>query len=162
MGSSTRDGYQRGKPGAEDRPMTIASILESKTGDVISVPPDMPVADVVALLAARRIGAVPVVDGGVVAGVFSERDVLYGLAEEGAAVLARPVGEVMTAPAVTVTGDVAILAGLSLMTRRRIRHLPVVEGDRMIGIVSIGDLVKRRIDQIEADVEAMRSYIQGS
>lgn len=142
--------------------MTIAAILESRAGEVISVGVDTPVRDAVALLAEKRIGAVPVMDGDRVAGIFSERDLVYHIAGEGAAMLDRTVGEVMTAPAITVASDLALLAALSLMTRRRVRHLPVVEGNRMIGFVSIGDLVKKRIDRIEQEAEEMRSYIQGA
>jgi CBS domain-containing protein len=116
----------------------------------------------VALLAERRIGAVPVVEEGRVLGIVSERDILYGLGREGAALLDRPVGEVMTAPAVTIDADTPILSALSLMTNRRIRHLPIVADGRMVGFVSIGDLVKWRIDRIEAEAEAMRSYIQSA
>ena len=142
--------------------MTIASILESRSGEVLSVGVDMPVRDAVTLLADKRIGAVPVMDGDRVAGIFSERDLVYHIASDGAAALDRTVGEVMTAPAITVESDLALLAALSLMTRRRVRHLPVVEGERMIGFVSIGDLVKKRIDRIEQEAEEMRSYIQSS
>lgn len=140
--------------------MTIASILESRPAEVISVAVGTPVRGVVALLAEARIGAVPVMDGDQVVGIFSERDVIYGLAAGGAALLDRSVEEVMTAPAITVAPDVAILSALSLMTKRRIRHLPVVLDSRMIGFVSIGDLVKKRIDRIEAEADAMRRYIQ--
>lgn len=111
------------------------------------------------MLAERRIGALPVMQDSL-AGIFSERDVIYRLHEFGPAVLERPVGDVMTAPAVTVTTDTTVLAALSLMTRRRIRHLPVVDAGRMAGFVSIGDLVKYRIDKIRSEAEAMRSYIQ--
>jgi len=142
--------------------MTIKAILEGKGGEVLSVLPDAPVSAVVALLAEKRIGAVSVIEHGKVCGIFSERDVIYGLAKEGAAILERKVSEVMTAPAVTVSPNSAIMAGLSMMTRRRIRHLPVVDGDAVIGFVSIGDLVKYRIDKIEAEAEAMRSYIQSA
>jgi CBS domain-containing protein len=142
--------------------MTIATILAGKGHDVVSVPGDTPVRDVVQLLAERRIGAVPVIESGTVAGIFSERDLVHLLAGEGAEVLDQPVRERMTAPAHTVTADHPVLAALSLMTRRRIRHLPVVEGDQVIGVVSIGDLVKHRIDRIEADVAAMRDYIQSA
>lgn len=140
--------------------MTIAAILESRAGEVISVGVDTPVRDAVAILAKKRIGAVPVMDGDRVAGIFSERDLVYHIAGGGAAMLDRTVGEVMTAPAITVQSDLALLSALSLMTRRRVRHLPVVEGNRMIGFISIGDLVKMRIDRIEQEAEEMRSYIQ--
>lgn len=138
--------------------MTISAILSTKGSEVISVGPDQTVADAVALLAERRIGAMPVLDGDAVVGVFSERDVIYGLAD-GAAMLARRVREVMTAPVQTVAPDDSVLAALSLMTRRRLRHLPVVDGVRIVGVVSIGDLVKYRIDRIEAEAAAMRDYI---
>lgn len=138
--------------------MTIAAILSNKGRDVVSVTPDQTVAQAVALLAERRIGAVPVLDAGEVVGVFSERDVIYGL-KDGAGVLERAVLEVMTAPALTVAPSDAVLGALSLMTRRRLRHLPVVDGGRVVGIVSIGDLVKHRIDKIEAEASAMRDYI---
>lgn len=140
--------------------MTIAAILGTKGPEVVSVDPDQSVAQVVALLAERRIGAVPVMRGGEVLGVFSERDLVALLQDGGAAGLERPVREVMTAPAVTVAPSDAVIAALSLMTHRRVRHLPVVEGDRVIGLVSIGDLVKYRIDRIEAEAAAMRDYIQ--
>ncbi|MDP8994712.1 MAG: CBS domain-containing protein [Pseudomonadota bacterium] len=116
----------------------------------------------VALLAERRIGAVPVMKQGKVAGIMSERDIIYCLRSDGAAVLDWPVERVMTAPAITAEPRMSVLAGLSLMTRRRIRHLPVVEGERLVGLVSIGDLVKYRMDKIEAEAEAMREYIQSA
>lgn len=140
--------------------MTIAAILGGKGGEVVSISPGQTVAEAVALLAGRRIGAVPVMAGDAVAGIFSERDVIYCLKDGDMTALQKTVGEVMTAPAVTVTPQDAVIAALSLMTRRRIRHLPVVEGGKVVGLVSIGDLVKYRIDRIEADAAAMRDYIQ--
>lgn len=142
--------------------MTISAILERKGGEVVSVDADASVRDAVALLAGRRIGAVPVIDGGRVAGIFSERDVIYNLSSHGAAVLDRTVSEVMTAPAITIEPHVPALAALSQMTKRRIRHLPVVEGESLVGIVSIGDLVAYRINRIEEEAEAMRAYIQSA
>ncbi|MBB4838524.1 CBS domain-containing protein [Sphingomonas kyeonggiensis] len=140
--------------------MTIAAILGGKGRDVVSVDGDSTVADAVSLLAGKRIGAVPVMVGNAVAGIFSERDVIYCLERDGAAALARKVSEVMTAPAITVSPDEGVLAALALMTRRRIRHLPVVEGGTCIGFISIGDLVKYRIERIESEADAMRAYIQ--
>lgn len=142
--------------------MTIAAILNGKGHEVVSIAASASVRDAVALLAARRIGAVPVLQDDSVVGVFSERDVIHALAADGAAALDRAVGEAMTAPAVTVQPGDAVLGALSLMTRRRVRHLPVVDDDRMVGVVSIGDLVKYRIDRIEADAAAMRDYIQSA
>ena len=140
--------------------MTIGAILGGKAHDIISVIPTQSVRDTVALLAQKRIGAVPVMEGGQVVGIFSERDVIHALEEHGPAALDRTVSDVMTSPAITVTPAEAVIGALSLMTRRRIRHLPVVDAGQVIGIVSIGDLVKYRIDRIEADAEAMRAYIQ--
>lgn len=141
--------------------MTIAAVIKGREGQVISIDGQATVAEAVRMLAERRIGALPVLDGGKVAGIFSERDVIYCLAADGAAALDKPVAEVMTAPAQTVEPTQPVLAALSLMTRRRFRHLPVVDSaDSLIGFVSIGDLVKFRIDKIEAEAAAMREYIQ--
>src|SRR3569833_3350028 len=121
--------------------MTIATILVGKGHEVISVTAAHSVGEAVSLLAERRVGALPVMDGTQAVGIFSERVVFL---------------------AVLVLGVVAFVlavGALSLMTRRRVRHLPVVENGRVIGLVSIGDLVKYRIDRIEADAEAMRTYI---
>ncbi len=133
--------------------MTIAAILEGKGRDVIQVRSTDSVLSVVTLLAEQRIGCVPVVDDGQVVGIFSERDLVYRVATEGAAALERPVAEVMTAPAITIDDDTPV-------TKRRIRHLPVVVGGELIGLISIGDLVKFRIDRIEAEAAALRDYIQ--
>ena len=140
--------------------MTIATILTSKGHEVISVTARHSVAEAVDILAERGVGALPVMDGAAVAGIFSERDVIHAIRTHGAAALDRTVGDIMSAPAITVGPDEAVIGALSLMTRRRIRHLPVVEKGALVGVVSIGDLVKYRIDRIEADAEAMRSYIQ--
>jgi CBS domain-containing protein len=142
--------------------MTIAAILNDKGRAVESISSGRSVRDAIALLAERRIGALPVIDDGVVRGAFSERDVIYALAADGAAALDKIVGEVMTAPAVTVAPKDAALGALSLMTRRRIRHLPVIEEGRIVGLVSIGDVVKYRIERSEADAAAMRDYIQSA
>jgi CBS domain-containing protein len=140
--------------------MTIAAILGGKGQDVVSVSGDQTVKEAVALLAQRRIGAVPVMEGEAVAGIFSERDVIYALEREGASALDRPVSQMMTAPAITVASGESALGALALMTQRRIRHLPVVDGTRLVGFISIGDLVKYRIERIEAEASAMRDYIQ--
>ena len=139
--------------------MTVRAILAGKDGTVTSVTPGDSVRDAVALLATKRIGALPVIDNGTVVGIFSERDVVYGLERDGAAVLEKRIGDVMTAPAMTVDTQMPVIHALSLMTRRRIRHLPVVEGGAMVGFVSIGDLVKHRIDRIESEAAALRDYI---
>ena len=140
--------------------MTIAAIIGGSGRELISITAERSVRDAVALLAGRRIGAVPVMEGDRVVGIFSERDVIHALQAQGAAALDGTVQGAMTSPAITVSPGESVIGALALMTRRRIRHLPVVEDDRVTGIVSIGDLVKYRIDRIEADAEAMRSYIQ--
>jgi CBS domain-containing protein len=140
--------------------MTIATIMQGHKGEVFTTTPDETVGNMAARLAEMRIGALPVMDGDQIVGIISERDVIYGLAKHGAAILEKSVGEVMTSPAITVTPDTAILSALSLMTKRRIRHLPVAADGALIGFVSIGDLVKHRIEKIEAEASAMRDYIQ--
>ena len=142
--------------------MTIAAILSSKGGEVATVPAGTSVRDAVAMLRDRRIGALPVVDGGEIVGIFSERDLVACICEHGADALDRPVDQGMSSPAVTVAGDTPILAALAVMTVQRIRHLPVVESGQIRGIVSIGDLVKHRIERIEAEAEALRTYIQSA
>ncbi len=142
--------------------MTIQAILAGRDGPVFSASGDETVKTVVARLTERRIGAVPVVDGDAVIGIFSERDVIHCLNSHGNAALDLVVGDVMTSPAITISSDTPALSALSLMSRRRIRHLPVVDGDRLVGFVSIGDLVKYRIERIEAEAAAMRDYISGA
>ena len=140
--------------------MTIGRIIEGKAGGVISCDAQATVEEAARLLADNRIGAMPVYDGGQLAGIFSERDLLYCIAREGSAVLTRQVREVMTAPAISVEPETGVLEALALMTRRRIRHLPVARNETVTGFVSIGDLVKHRMDLIEAEAEQMREYIQ--
>lgn len=140
--------------------MTIAALIGGSGQTVYTAGQSETVSEVVTRLAENRIGALPVVEDGAVVGIFSERDIVYGVAKHGSAFLAKTVGEVMTSPAITVTANTAILSALSMMTQRRIRHLPVVENERLTGFVSIGDLVKHRIEKIEAEAAAMRDYIQ--
>jgi CBS domain-containing protein len=140
--------------------MTIAAILQSKGAEVLTVDCATPVREAIDVLAQRKIGALPVLRGGEVAGIMSERDVIYRLKSDGASMLDWTVERIMTAPPITVDLDTEIMSALSLMTRRRIRHLPVVEAGNLVGLVSIGDLVKFRMDRIEAEAAAMLSYIQ--
>jgi len=142
--------------------MTIANLLASRNGEVVSVTRGTRVSDAVTLLADRRIGAVPVLDDDQVIGIMSERDIIYHLRSGGATILDWPVERVMTAPVHTVDPQTTLIGALALMTQRRVRHLPVVEGARMVGLVSIGDLVKARIDRIESEAAAMRDYIQSA
>lgn len=141
--------------------MTIAAILKDRDGSVVAVHGGDTLHDVIALLAERRFGAVPVIDGDRLIGIFSERDVVRLIAREGPGVLESRIDRVMTPNPVTVAPRLGVMAALSLMTERRIRHLPVCEGDAVVGFISIGDLVKYRIDKIEAEAAAMRDYIAG-
>lgn len=140
--------------------MTITAILQGKGREVTQVRSDDSVLSVVQLLSQRRIGCVPVVDDGQVMGIFSERDLVHLLAREGAAVLDWRVGDVMTKPAITTDDKTPVIHCLSLMTKKRVRHLPVVVDGTLVGLVSIGDLVKFRIDSIESEAAALRDYIQ--
>lgn len=141
--------------------MTIARIIGGRRGaEVISCDSNDTMREAVALLAEKRIGAVPVMRGGSVVGIFSERDVIYKLANEGEACLNRPLADVMTAPPITVETTSLINEALALMTRRRIRHLPVMENGAMVAFISIGDLVKYHTDEVEHEAEALREYIQ--
>jgi CBS domain-containing protein len=142
--------------------MTVQEILAHKGSHVATIEREAAVHDVVALLGERRIGALPVLEGGRLLGIISERDVIYCLREHGAEVLDWPVSRVMTAPAIAVEPSTPVLSALALMTQRRIRHLPVLESEQLRGIVSIGDLVKHRMERIEQEAEAMRVYIQSA
>lgn len=143
--------------------MTIAMMIADRSGEVWHCHAEDRVADAVETLATRRIGALPVTEAeNEVAGIFSERDVLYALKTYGAAALNMQVREVMTAPVISVSPATTALEALGLMTRRRVRHLPVIDNGRMVGFVSIGDLVKFRIDRIEAEADALRVYIQSA
>ncbi|WP_296675321.1 CBS domain-containing protein [Novosphingobium sp.] len=142
--------------------MTIARLIQERSGAIISCDASISVAEAVAILADRRIGALPVMQEGRVAGIFSERDVVYQLAAHGPTMLNKRVGDVMTSPAISVDPQTGVLDALGLMTRRRVRHLPVVDDGQLTDFVSIGDLVKYRIDNIVAEAEAMRSYIQSA
>ena len=142
--------------------MTVQAILADKGADVATISADATVAEAVRLLGERRIGALPVVEGDKVTGIVSERDVIYCLKDSGAEVLDWPVSRVMTSPAVTVEPSTPVLTALAMMTQRRMRHLPVVREGRLSGIVSIGDLVKYRIERIEQEAAAMRAYIQSA
>lgn len=140
--------------------MTIASIIGDKGGEVVTALETDSIIDVVRLLREKRIGAVVVCSpAGGMTGVLSERDVVRGLASEGASVLDKPASAIMTSPVVTCTPSQPVTQALSLMTSRRIRHLPVVQGDKLVGVVSIGDLVKSRIEQAEREAEALKNYI---
>lgn len=141
--------------------MTIANLIGDRdASDIIACDVTTPVAEVVSLLAGKRIGAVPVLKDGKVAGIVSERDVIYRLADKGPECLDLAVEAIMTSPAITVEPGTKIDDALALMTRRRFRHFPVVDGDQLVAFISIGDLVKSKIDEVEHEAAALRDYIQ--
>jgi len=140
--------------------MTIGRIISNRHLDIVHCSPEASVREAASLLAERRIGALPVLSGDSVVGIFSERDLLYCVARDGEAVLGRRVSEVMTSPAITVDPSTSVLEAASLMTERRIRHLPVMEAGKLIAFVSIGDIVKYRLEQVEGEAAAMRDYIR--
>lgn len=141
--------------------MQLSTLLEHRaSADIISCAPDLSLHEAVQMLAEKRIGAMPVMEGGEVIGIISERDVLYCLAAEGPQSLSRTVREVMTAPVVTVECTTSCVEAMALMTARRFRHLPVVENGQMRGFVSMGDLVKVRLEEVSYEAEAMREYIR--
>lgn len=140
--------------------MTISAVLGSKGNSVETIAADASLFDAVRQLGEKRIGALPVVDAGRIVGIVSERDVIYCLREHGREALDWPVERAMSSPAITADPETRVLDALGLMTQRRIRHLPVVERGEIRGIVSIGDLVKYRMERIEAEADAMRVYIQ--
>ena len=143
--------------------MQISDVLQHKAGGpaVATVAGGASVADALALLAEHRVGALVVSDDGVrVDGVFSERDVARGLHERGAALLEDPVSSLMTAQVHTCTPATRVLDLARLMTEHRVRHVPVVVGEQLAGIVSIGDVVKARLDELETEREQLVGYIQ--
>ncbi len=139
--------------------MTIGAILHGRKGPVILARKTDTVRAVIDLLAQHRIGAVPVMEGDSIVGIFSERDLVRLLSSYGTDALDRTLDDVMTKTPVTCDSQMAVMGALSQMTQRRIRHLPVVDDGKLTGFVSIGDLVKYRIDRIEAEAAAMRDYI---
>lgn len=140
--------------------MTVKVILSRKGGDVATIAPTAQLAEAVKLLAARRIGAVVVTGpGDRVAGILSERDIVRVLAERGHSSLDEQVGAVMTRKVVTCTSAETVSAIMERMTESKFRHMPVVEQNILIGIISIGDVVKHRVHEIESESDALREYI---
>ena len=142
--------------------MLVSQILRSKGDTVFTVAPSETIAAVAALLNSRRVGALVVQDGPDVAGIVSERDVVRAIAEGGAAALGRPVESVMTRDVLFAQPGETVDSLLTRMTDRRIRHLPVCLKDRLVGIVSIGDLVKSKISEVEAEADGLKAYIAAS
>lgn len=141
--------------------MSIGSILRGR-GHVVSVTTTTTIREIAGLLHDHRIGAVLVIDDGVISGIVSERDIVAALHQLGSAVLDSAARAVMTAPVVTATPESSITEAMATMTNRRIRHLPVVSAGTLVGLVSIGDLVKRRIEEAEYEATTLKDYIAAS
>ena len=139
--------------------MHVADILKAKGSKVLTVRPDLSITFLAQRLRMERIGALVVSETGDTAdGIISERDVAHGLAEFGAEVLRRTAADLMTKAVVTCSPSDTIAQVAKVMTDRRIRHMPVTEGRRLVGIISIGDVVKYRLDELELEANVMRDY----
>jgi CBS domain-containing protein len=140
--------------------MTVKTILGQKSRDVVTIQPTATLAEAAGLLAERRIGAILVLGiEGRVAGILSERDIVRALAERGGAVLGERVDHVMTRKVFTCSENDTVAQVMEQMTAGKFRHVPVTEEGRLIGIISIGDVVKHRLHEIESESEALREYI---
>lgn len=143
--------------------MTIAAILKHKGQQVAHVAPTATVAEVVEQLAARRIGAVVVMDAAQqLLGIVSERDIVSSLAEHGSRTLALTAAQLMTRNLKTATRTTTVAQATEMMTHGRFRHLPVMDGNQMVGIVSIGDIVKARLSQQEQEMDSLKAYVAGA
>ena len=141
--------------------MTVKSILSRKGNDVVTADPNASLGEIVKTLAARRIGAVVVTGADRrIVGILSERDVVRVLAEKGPAVLETPIGEIMTRKVTTCSARDTVSELMERMTEGKFRHLPVVEQGRLTGIISIGDIVKSRVREMEQESNALRDYIR--
>lgn len=140
--------------------MKVINILQSKGVDVFAVTPGMTLKDAVDVLGEKNIGAVVVKDGaGRVTGILSERDVVRRIRTDGPGVLSKTVADCMTPSPITCGPDATLDEILAKMTDKRIRHLPVIDGGKLIGVISIGDVVKRKIDNAEREAAELRQYI---
>jgi CBS domain-containing protein len=142
---------------------TVAAILKRKGHEVTYARPTASVSDIVRVLSTKRIGAVLVLDSEQqLHGIISERDIVHALASHGARALDMNAGELMTRLVKTATGATTIAEAMTMMTEGRFRHLPVVERGAIIGIISIGDVVKSRIEEQETEVDSLRAYVAGA
>jgi CBS domain-containing protein len=140
--------------------MTVRSILNTKGHQIMSVEPDARLSAAVKLLGEKKIGAVLVMNQNRLEGILSERDIVRVLGERGAAVLEEPVGSVMTRKVVTCKESDTVAELMETMTTGKFRHLPVVDNGRVVGLISIGDIVKWRVREYETEQEALRDYIK--
>ncbi|UQR60365.1 CBS domain-containing protein [Bradyrhizobium sp. C-145] len=140
--------------------MTVRSILNTKGHQIMSVEPDVKLSAAIKLLVEKKIGAVLVMNQSRLEGILSERDIVRVLGERGADVLEEPVAEVMTRKVVACKETDTVAELMEMMTTGKFRHLPVIENGKVVGLISIGDIVKRRVQEYEAEQEALRDYIK--
>src|SRR3954451_3303733 len=140
--------------------MTVRSILDTKGHQILSVEPEAKLSAAVKILSEKRIGAVLVMSGRRIEGILSERDIVRVLGERGAAVLDEAVSAVMTRKVISCKQSDTVGALMEMMTSGKFRHLPVVEGDKVVGLISIGDIVKWRVKEYESEQEALQNYIK--
>ena len=150
----------KGAIGFKEATMTVRAILDSKGHQIQSVEPDAKLSAAIKVLAERKIGAVLAMSKGHIEGILSERDIVRVLGERGAAVLEEPVSAVMTRKVVSCKESDTVGAIMEMMTVGKFRHLPVLEGERVVGLISIGDIVKWRVREYEMEQEALREYIK--
>ena len=140
--------------------MTVRAILDSKGHNIQSVEPAAKLSSAIKMLGERKIGAVLVMSEGRIEGILSERDIVRVLGERGAGVLDEPVSAVMTRKVISCKPSDTVAAIMEMMTLGKFRHLPVLDGDRVVGLISIGDVVKWRVREYEHEQEALRDYIK--
>ncbi|MGN6413503.1 CBS domain-containing protein [Flexivirga sp.] len=141
--------------------MRIQELLKGKGSDVVTLTSDATIGDLVQTLADHGIGAVVVTDGDAIAGIISERDVVRALVGGADGLLEKPVEELMTSQVITCSPGDEVSSLAASMTEHRFRHLPVVRGDELVGIVSIGDIVKFRLEELQSERDQLESYITG-
>jgi CBS domain-containing protein len=149
----------KGAIGFRETTMTVRAILDTKGHQIQSVEPEAKLAAAVEILGERKIGAVLVMSKGHIEGILSERDIVRVLGERGAGVLDEPVSALMTRKVISCKQTDTVAAIMEMMTLGKFRHLPVIEDDRVVGLISIGDIVKWRVREYEAEQEALREYI---
>jgi len=139
----------------------VSSVLKNKGHDVVSVAPHQTIASVVKVLTQNRIGAAPVInEAGQLIGIISERDIIRGMSEYAGTVLTLPAEQLMTREVKTCSFEDELVDLMEVMTLQRIRHLPVIENGALHGIVSIGDVVKQRLEEVQSEAEDLRRYIR--
>jgi CBS domain-containing protein len=152
----------KGATGFRETTMTVRAILDTKGHQIQSVEPEANLSAAIKILSEKRIGAVLVMSKGRMEGILSERDIVRVLGERGAAVLDEPVSAVMTCKVISCKQSDTVAAIMEMMTLGKFRHLPVLDGERVVGLISIGDIVKWRVREYELEQEALRDYIKSA